>query len=130
MALEASCPHCQATFPLAAKFRGQTVRCNLCDQPFAFHDGPELPETDEEYVVEAPADGGAPADPPRPAPTGPPEDIPPSGPSRRWLALALAFAVLIPAGLIASVYLRLRPRPGGDGTDPALVALDYGDWPA
>jgi hypothetical protein len=55
MSLLARCPHCRHEFPIASKFRGQEVACVSCDERFISTDGPELPDADEEYVVEAPA---------------------------------------------------------------------------
>jgi hypothetical protein len=56
MSLLARCPHCRHEFPIAPRFRGREVACVSCDERFDFADGPELPDADEEYVVEVPAE--------------------------------------------------------------------------
>jgi hypothetical protein len=60
MTLLACCPHCRHEFPIAPRFRGGEVACVACGDQFLFTDGPELPDTGEEYVIEAPA--GEPAE--------------------------------------------------------------------
>src|SRR5262245_39063329 len=60
VALLARCQHCRHEFPIAAKFRGAEVECVACGERFPFTDGPEWPDTDEDYVVESTLDDGEP----------------------------------------------------------------------
>src|SRR5262245_18923253 len=60
MAFLARCRHCRHEFPIAAKFRGSEVECVACGERFPFTDGPEWPDTDEDYVVESTLDDGEP----------------------------------------------------------------------
>jgi len=59
MSLLARCPHCHHEFPIAPRFRGQEMACVACDERFLFTDGPELPDSGEDYVVDVPAEGTA-----------------------------------------------------------------------
>lgn len=56
MALLARCSHCLHEFPIAPRFRGSEVSCVACDDRFFFTNGPELPDTGGQYLIEAPAE--------------------------------------------------------------------------
>jgi hypothetical protein len=123
MSLLARCPHCRHEFPIAPRFRGQEVACVACDERFLFIDGPELPDTGEEYVAEVPAEE-----------TAEPEiDVElVSVSSRRGhfrRAVRLGLFCVLPALLVGggSVYVwhRWQSRPADAGGPPAA---DVG-WP-
>jgi hypothetical protein len=123
MHLLAQCPHCRHEFPIAPRFRGQEVACVACDERFSFTDGPELPDTGEEYVVETAAEDGA-------EPDINVELVPttPSGGRFRRAARLILFCVVpafVAGGGAVYVWYRMHPR-ATDTAGPETVELG---WP-
>ncbi|HEX3147321.1 MAG TPA: hypothetical protein VHR66_04515 [Gemmataceae bacterium] len=123
MPLLARCRHCRHEFPIAPRFRGQEVECIACGERFPFSDGPEVPDSGEEYVVEVAAEQDV-----EPAID---VELMPVEPRRRRLRQAariFCFCIL-PALLVGGgavyVWHRMQPR----SADSNEVAAEDGDWP-
>lgn len=117
MPLLAVCPHCRHEFPIAPRFRGQQVACVACDERFLFTDGPELPDTDEEYVVEGPAEEDAESEINV-------ELVPVSARGRRlhrvaWLFLLCTLPAIIAGGAVYAWHRWKAAGPVDSGAPPA-----------